>query len=100
MTSYTSTVTQDELERKGLVSFKIDDTNKAKLIDVSCSPVPFDELGTKELGDFFEAFLDEAVNIDLAFSSDIKEYLDSFWIFNYYKIFIMLFITRILPLMV
>lgn len=65
-----------------------------------CSPLKFNKLGTKRLGEFFEAFLVEEINAELAFDTVIKEYVDSFWNKHFNKIKRMLYITRLLPLVV
>lgn len=97
MTSETSTITKEMLEKEGLVDF--DDTHgQAKFIEVICSPVRFDKLGSDSLGDMFETFLDPEINVDLAFNTSVKDFVDSFWHKSYNKIVLMLILTRLLPL--
>lgn len=106
-TSESATVTKEMLMDKGLVEFKNNskkDKGKSsedidyKFIELICSPVKFGRLGSDSLGELFETFLQDDINVDLAFNTFFKEFIDSFWNKNYTNIVMMLFLTRVIPL--
>lgn len=103
-TSETATITKEMLGKDGLglVDFNpVDEDGKpaeTKYIELICSPVKFDAVGSDNLKELFETMLNPDINVDLAFNTFFKEFIDSFWNKLYKDIFIMLTLTRIIPL--
>lgn len=50
------------------------------------------------MGELFETFLHPDINVELAFNTFFKEFIDSFWTKHFKKILVMLTFTRLIPL--
>ena len=82
LTSEDPVVYKDALEKEKIVDFE--DKEEAKKIELVCSPVKFSPMGTKGLKDTFETYLDDDINVELAFYSHYQCYPNHYWN-NHYR---------------
>ena len=77
LTSEDPVVYKDTLEKENIVDFE--DKEDAKKIELVCSPVKFSSIGTKGLKDTLETYLDDDINVELAFYSHYQCYPNHYW---------------------
>ena len=77
LTSEDPVVYKDTLEKENIVDFE--DKEDAKKIELVCSPVKFSSMGTKGLKDTLETYLDDDINVELAFYSHYQCYPNHYW---------------------
>ena len=58
-------VYKDTLVKEGIIDFE--DNEDAKKIELVCSPIKFSPMGTEGLKNLLDTYLDEDINVEVAF---------------------------------